>query len=122
MPKPSPIDDIATTMANELDSDTKAIAASLAPEIQQVGASKMSRAEYLAYLHRNWTTPTFRTDLLKQVGNKAFIEAAQDMVAAHGHPPVPPPLDLSGMLGGQPPGAMMGPPPMAPPNLTPGGS
>lgn len=99
MPKPSPLDDLATSMAAELASDTAKLAGSLKAEIQQVGTETMTKAEYLAYVHRNWADATFRTSLLKQIGNKPFLDLAQDVVAAHGHPDIPPMLDVSGMLG-----------------------
>ncbi len=99
MPKPTPIDDLAKSMAQELQSDTAKLAASLKSEIQSVGTEQMTRAEYLAFVHRNWVDPAFRTGLLKQIGNKQFLQVAQDVVEAHGHPDIPPPLDVSGMMG-----------------------
>lgn len=100
MPKQTPIDDLAQSMAQELQSDTAKLAASLKSEIQSVGTEQMTKAEYLAFVHRNWADPSFRTGLLKQIGNKQFLQVVQDVVEAHGHPPIPPPLDVSGMLQG----------------------
>ena len=99
MPRPTPIDALAQSMAQEIQSDTEKLAASLKSEIQSVGTEQMTRAEYLAFVHRNWADPSFRTGLLQQVGNKQFLQVAQDVVEAHGHPPIPPPLDVSGMIG-----------------------
>ncbi len=98
MPKPTPIDALAQSMAQELQGDTAKLAASLKSEMQSVGTEQMTKAEFLDLVHRNWADPSFRQGLKKQLGNKPFLQAAQDMVEAHGHPPIPPPLDVSGML------------------------
>lgn len=117
MPKPSPIDDLATSMAAELERDTEKLAGMLKPEIQQVGTEKMTKAEFVAHAYRNWNNldydkgVAFRPAMLKQLGNAGFIELSQDILKAHGHPPLP-------ALMLQPPTINSG---MAPPMLQPGG-
>lgn len=116
MPKPNPIDDLATAMAAELDRDTEKLAKSLAPEMQLGGAEKMTKAQMRDLGYRNWNNMDFgeehipfRQAMLKQMGNGPFIEYSQDIEKVLGHPPMPP-LDLSGML--QPPTVNSGMAPM----------
>ncbi len=103
------IEDVAIHMANERQADVKAIAASLLPEVQTVGAEKTSQADMLDIMYRNWNVPGFR-DAIYALNPKTFTDKAQAMVAAKGHPPLPlppmPTLAPPTMTTGAPPGGM----------------
>ncbi len=108
MKQKPPIEDVAIHMANERANDVKAIAASLLAEVQTIGAQKTTQAEFLDIMYRNWNVPGFR-DAIFALNPKTFTEKAQAMVAKHGHPPLPMPIEAPPMMPpGMPPGAPPG--------------
>lgn len=87
--KPNPLLDLGKRMRDELAHDVPILAGRIQPEVEQAGAQKLSRQEFVALCHRNWASLDFRQAILKSMGPQNFMELAKEMVGTLGHPMVP---------------------------------
>lgn len=87
--KPNPLLDLGKRMRDELAHDVPILAGRIQPEVEQAGAQKLSRQEFVALCHRNWASLDFRKAILQSMGPQNFMALAKEMVGTLGHPMVP---------------------------------
>lgn len=124
MPKSSQLDDLARSVASELQSDAKNIAGKIRVEL--VPQSRVvSQDQFLDHHAANWLLPGHQESVRDQHGHENFDKIQNDLIQSGRIPAgLPPPPVLQGAM--TPPGMIQLPSnqaapniPMPPPNLTP---
>lgn len=115
MPKSSQLDDLAKSVASEMQTDARNIAGKIRVEL--VPQSRVvSQDQFLDYHAANWMTPGHQDSIRDQHGHENFDKIQQNLIDSGRIPAgLPPPDVLQSAM--QPPGPIQVPPNMAAPMI-----